>query len=298
MSREFSAASDLEQFSKKRSTRACETMKQKRRGREIFGKEVKNQDFGNIVLVESLYPPKATMPRHTHETAHVSVVLQGNFTEISGRQERSSEASTLIIHPPDEDHAVTFHDTGARVFSFHIKPQLHERIRDFTKILDAPVAFQGGRPTWLAVELYHESKTLDAVAPLMLEALALEIVAAISRRAGSLRERSIPHWLGQAREYLHAHFAEHISFAVLAETAGVHPVYLAREFRRAFCCTMGEYVRRLRIETACRKISGSDLPLDEIALAVGFYDQSHFSNVFKRLTGTTPSQYRASFRRR
>ena len=273
-------------------------MKSKKRHREIFGKEVKSQDFGNFVLVESLYPPKATMPRHTHEIAHVSIVLQGNFTEVSGRKARSSEASTLIIHPPDEDHAVTFHNTGARVFSFHIKPQMHERIRDFTKILDAPAALPGGQPAWLAAQLYRESKTPDEVAPLMVEALALEIIGATSRRAESLRERGMARWLERAREYLHAHFAEKILFSALAELVGVHQVYLAREFRRAFGCTMGEYVRRLRIETACRKISISDLPFDEIALTVGFYDQSHFSNVFKRLTGTTPAQYRAIFRQR
>lgn len=238
------------------------------------------------------------MPRHTHETAHVSLVLQGSFTEIIGRKERFNEASTLIIHPPGEDHAVTFHANRARVFSFHIKPQLHKRIHSFTKILDAPAAFRGGQPTWLAAQLYRESKTLDEVAPLMFEALALEVIAATSRRADSLRERGMPRWMEQAREYLHAHFAENISFAVLAETVGVHPVYLAREFRRAFSCTMGEYVRRLRIETACREISESDLPFDELALAVGFYDQSHFSNAFKRLTGTTPAQYRATFRQR
>jgi AraC family transcriptional regulator len=273
-------------------------VKEQKRRREIFGRVIKHEDCGDFVLVESLYPPKTTMPRHTHETAHISVVLQGNFTELSGRRARSSEASTLIIHPPDEDHAVKFHDAGARVFSFKIKPRLHERIRDFTNVLDAPAVFQGGRPTWLAVELYRESKTLDAVAPLMMEALALEIIAAASRRADNLRERSIPRWLRQAREYLHAHFAGKLSFAVLAKIVGVHPVYLAREFRRAFGCTMGEYVRRLRIETACRKMTNSELPLDEIALVVGFYDQSHFSNVFKRLTGATPSQYRAAFRRR
>lgn len=273
-------------------------MKQKKRPREIFGRLVKNQDFDSLTLIESVYPPRATMPRHTHETAHVSIVLRGSFTERCGHKERSSEASTLIIHPPDEDHAVTFHGAGARVFSFHVKAQLHERVRDFTKILDAPATFQGGRPTLLAAQLYRESKTPDGVAPLMVEALALEIVAAVSRRADSLRERSVPRWLGRAREHLHAHFAESVSFTSLAETVGVHPVYLAREFRRAFGRTMGEYVRGLRIETACRAISGSDLPFDEIALAVGFYDQSHFSNAFKRWTGTTPAQYRATFRRR
>jgi quercetin dioxygenase-like cupin family protein len=111
-------------------------MNLKKHLKEVFGKEVKNQDFGDFVLVESLYSPTATMPRHTHETAHFSIALQGNFTEVSGSKTRSSEASTLIIHPPDEDHAVMFHNSGARVFSFHIKPQMHERIRDYTNILD------------------------------------------------------------------------------------------------------------------------------------------------------------------
>ncbi|HKS28719.1 MAG TPA: hypothetical protein VJS44_12910, partial [Pyrinomonadaceae bacterium] len=69
-----------------------------KRRREIFGREVERQDLGDFVLVESLYPPAATMPRHTHETAHVSVVLEGNFTEKSGRRERSSETASLIVH--------------------------------------------------------------------------------------------------------------------------------------------------------------------------------------------------------
>ncbi|HKS26636.1 MAG TPA: AraC family transcriptional regulator, partial [Pyrinomonadaceae bacterium] len=185
-----------------------------------------------------------------------------------------------------------------RVFSFHVKPGMHERIRDFTKILDAPHALRGGPPVWLAAQLYRASKTTDSVAALMLESLVLEIVAATSTRADALRERVIPRWLERAREYLHAHFTENISSIALGRMVGAHPVYLAREFRRAFDCTMGEYVRRLRIEAACRKISGSDVPLADIALSVGFYDQSHFSNAFKRVTSLTPVQYRAIFHRR
>jgi AraC family transcriptional regulator len=271
-------------------------MQIKKRERQRFGKALKSRDFGNFSLLESLYPSKATMPRHTHKIAHVSFVLQGSFTETCGRAERFSKPSTLIIHPPGEEHAVTFHDAGARIFSFHINPQLLERIRDFTKIIDNPAAFCGGQPAWLAAQLYRESRETDAVAPLMLEALAFEIIAATSRRADSLRERQIPKWLKQAQEYLHARYAENISFSALAEAVGAHPVYLAREFRREFRCTMGEYLRRLRIEKSCREISGSNAPLNEIALKFGFYDQSHFTNIFKRLTGTTPAQYRAIFR--
>jgi AraC family transcriptional regulator len=264
--------------------------------RKIFGKEIRTQEFENLALVESIYPANAIMPRHTHEIAHVSFVLKGNFTEICGRKERSSGRSTLIIHPPDEDHSVAFHEVGARIFSFRVKNKLLDRVRDFTRIFDAPATFVGGQTSWLAAQLYRESSATDTVSPLMIEALSFEIIAAASRRAANLHERNVPKWLKQAQEYLHAHFDENISLTALAEIVGAHPVYLAREFRRAYGCTMGEYVRRLRIETACREITNSDLPLNDIALALGFYDQSHFTNVFKRQTGITPARYRAIFR--
>jgi AraC family transcriptional regulator len=79
---------------------------------------------------------------------------------------------------------------------------------------------------------------------------------------------------------------------------GVHPVHLAREFRRHFRCTPGEYVRRLRVESAARALSHSDAPLAQIGLAAGFSHQAHFCRVFKRHTGMTPSEFRSALRSR
>jgi AraC family transcriptional regulator len=67
---------------------------------------------------------------------------------------------------------------------------------------------------------------------------------------------------------------------------------LSREFRRYYSCTVGEYVRHLRIEYACRLLSASNASLAEIALAAGFFDQSHFARNFKWQTGMTPHEYR------
>ncbi|MBA3784476.1 MAG: helix-turn-helix domain-containing protein, partial [Acidobacteria bacterium] len=53
-------------------------------------------------------------------------------------------------------------------------------------------------------------------------------------------------------------------------------------------------VRRLRVENACREMIKSETSLVEIALAAGFSSQSHFSSVFKRMTGMTPAMYRAN----
>lgn len=253
------------------------------------------RELADFSLVESFYPPGARMARHTHELAHISIVLRGAYSERYGQRDRLAAPSLLVIHPPGEDHSVAFKETGAHVFSVHCKPLWLERVRDYSKILDSPADFRGGIPASLALRLYHEFREMDAVAPLMIESLALEIVAAIWRQGREVNEKT-PRWLERARESIHANFAGQVTLGGIAAAVGVHPVYLAGRFRKQYGCTVGEYVRRLRIEAACRELSGADAPLSEIAANTGFYDQSHFTNAFKRLTGLTPSQYRAAFR--
>jgi transcriptional regulator GlxA family with amidase domain len=64
-------------------------------------------------------------------------------------------------------------------------------------------------------------------------------------------------------------------------------------FRRVFRATVGEYVRRLRVDAAQRMLTNSDISLAQIALETGFADQSHLTRVFRRATGLTPKLYRA-----
>jgi AraC family transcriptional regulator len=75
-------------------------------------------------------------------------------------------------------------------------------------------------------------------------------------------------------------------------------MHLAREFRRHFGCSVGEYGRKLRIDLVCVELVRTRAALSEIALACGFFDQSHFTRVFKRQTGFSPAAYRAAFRGR
>jgi AraC family transcriptional regulator len=84
----------------------------------------------------------------------------------------------------------------------------------------------------------------------------------------------------------------------IAKSVGTHPVHLARAFRQHHYCTIGEYIRKLRVEFACCEITTTDSSLAEIAARTGFYDQSHFSRTFKRIIGVTPREYRAAFRSR
>src|SRR5260221_476491 len=90
----------------------------------------------------------------------------------------------------------------------------------------------------------------------------------------------------------------HGASTLLFRHVGVHPVPLARTFRRVHRMTFAGYVRQVRIEFARRELAVSGAPLGDIAVAAGFCDQSHFSRLFKRYTGQTPAEYRLTFQPR
>ena len=137
---------------------------------------------------------------------------------------------------------------------------------------------------------------MDSASPLAIEGLVLELVADLSRRLSRISERRPARWLKRARDILHAHPSETIRLNDVARAVEIHPVHLAREFRKAYGCTLGEYLRGLRIELCCARLASCDDSLVEIALTAGFSSQSHFSRVFKRHTGITPTEYRSSYR--
>jgi AraC family transcriptional regulator len=208
--------------------------------------------------------------------------------------------SSLSFHPSGERHSEHFDGAGARLFSIQTSQRLLESVREYSIVLDDSAVFRGGLLAQFALRLYGEYRRMDDVSPLAIEGLALEIMAEASRRFVRLRERQspAPRWLRQAAEILHAQFSETLTLSALAQSVGVHPVHLARTFRQQYRCTVGDYVRRLRVEAACRALSTSDTPLAEVALLAGFSSQSHLSTTFKQHTGMTPTEYRSAFRPR
>jgi AraC family transcriptional regulator len=264
--------------------------------RPFFGRSVQNLELAALLLSETRYPPHLKMPVHSHEPTYISFVLRGAYAERYGRRLRTCKASTLIIHPSAEHHAVEFHNAGAHIFRIEIKSQWLERVREYSTVLDRPADFNGSRASWLMARLYHEFRERDGVSPLAIEGLVLEMLAEVARPSSRLSTGRPPRWLERAREYLDTNFVKNTSLQSIAELVGVHPVYLAREFRSHYHLTIGDYVRQLRIQSARHQISESDASFIEIASAVGFCDQSHFTRTFKRLTGMTPTQYRATLR--
>jgi AraC-like DNA-binding protein len=98
--------------------------------------------------------------------------------------------------------------------------------------------------------------------------------------------------LTPALEYALAHYRQRISVEDLAGRAGLSASQLQREFRRLFGMSVGDYLLRLRILMAQRRLRETADAIGRIATDCGFYDQSHFTRAFKTHTGLPPQQYR------
>lgn len=83
-----------------------------------------------------------------------------------------------------------------------------------------------------------------------------------------------------------------ITLEAMAEKAGMSPKYFCRFFRELTDKTPVEYLNTYRIERAARKLTGTDLPVTEIAFSCGFNDLSYFIKTFKHYKGMTPREFR------
>jgi AraC family transcriptional regulator len=178
---------------------------------------------------------------------------------------------------------------------FEIPSRWIEKLRADSLALRITSELCGGALPQLCAKLYREFNKTDRAAKFAIEGLALEMLAEAARQPNH-GIRTAPPWLKQARAIIVEHFAETLQLAQIAAEVGVHPVYLATAFRQKFGVTIGEFVRRLRIEHACAELMKGDLSLAAIALQAGFVDQSHFSRVFKLYVGITPHKYRRTVR--
>ncbi|HYF49442.1 MAG TPA: AraC family transcriptional regulator [Planctomycetota bacterium] len=97
--------------------------------------------------------------------------------------------------------------------------------------------------------------------------------------------------------YVAQHYSEALTLEDLSARVHLHPTYFSNMFRKAAGIAPMAFLQRFRIERAQALLSSSDLPVNEVAQRVGFTDPYHFSRVFKKVTGSSPSQFQESVRR-
>jgi AraC family transcriptional regulator len=257
-------------------------------GRITFGE----LNVSGFVVTETLHEPGLTLPRHDHEYANINFTLDGSFRETVGNRPQECEIGSLLVRPPGEPHGNQYGPEGAHCLVVEVSPPRLDDIRAFTSIFETPAYVKGGALSLTMRRIYDELRGQGCGFELIIEGLILEVLGQTFRQNNLRNCSAPPRWLTQAQELVHQHFAEKLSLHVIADAVQIDPSHLARTFRKYYRCSIGEYVRRLRIEYAAQEILKSAASLTEISLAAGFSDQSHFTHEFKRQLRTTPAEYK------
>ncbi len=111
-------------------------------------------------------------------------------------------------------------------------------------------------------------------------------------------ERAEPRDIWKARKFIEEHSAEHLSLGKVAKAVGINATHLSEKFKQVTGRKFVDYVARIRFEAAGKLLEDVDLRISEIAFAVGFQSLSQFNRVFKKLSGKSPSEYRAVYLKR
>jgi AraC family transcriptional regulator len=153
----------------------------------------------------------------------------------------------------------------------------------------------------LGTELLREARRGASTGALYVEGLSIAILGFLRERHGTARARpptaAAPRLSERQRakliDFVTAHLGEDLSVSRLAEQAALSPFHFARAFKASFELSPHRYVQQQRIDRATRLLrSAADRSIADIAFELGFSSQAHFTEVFRRHTGTTPGRLR------
>jgi AraC family transcriptional regulator len=256
----------------------------------FFGRVLSRSRAPGFSLTETVYRRGEDLPRHAHERAFFCLTLDGAYTE---RTLRTGETAygpwTAVFHPAGEIHTTRMGVHGGRVLNVEVDPDRLDEMGGLAPPPLAAVDHGGGELVWLLARLRRAAHAGKASGSLDAEALGTELVATVSRSVH--QEARPPLWLARVAERL-ADDGPEPSVRELAREAGVHPVHVARTFRRFHGVPPGTWRRRLRVRRACALLVSARVSIAEAAAFAGFADQSHFTRALRSVLGETPAAFR------
>ena len=185
-----------------------------------------------------------------------------------------------------DDHSIASQSSGL----WAISAGLAFNITDDHELLEKGMLIYDALYSW-AKHLQKEKHTQNPTEKLLLQVFNTYLDQKTNTKVKT------PGWAKELKEIIQDQIDTNLSLSLkeISEGLNIHPAYVSREFSKYFNnLSFGEYIRKLRIEKAIDLLNNTNQSLSEIAYLTGFSDQSHFTRIFKKHTGKSPSGYKKS----
>jgi AraC family transcriptional regulator len=231
------------------------------------------------------YAPGERHAPHTDRWSRISFVLRGGYREESRAGAIRMGPGDILLKSCEVVHEDAYGERGAVLLALEFSGDDAFRhsvgMRCWRKREDA-------QAIRMAVCLLEAALRGDGAA---IEAIGADLLA--SSHEDGARTRRSPAWLLRLKRDLETEGLKTVDVAARARAAGVHPAHASRLFRRCFGVSPTEHAQTHSIRRALEMMNVSGAALSDVALAAGFYDQSHMNRVFRRVCGCAPGAYRA-----
>lgn len=243
---------------------------------------------------------KLSYKKHFHEEYSLGIVDEGTSSIWYDGKHVDIEPGNLVFIPPNIPHACNPHDEGNWKYKMlFIHPEWIRNLIEYEREFHKPIIWRNDmrQPCKDLMTEMVDCLTGPAT-PLEKESVILtvfvELIKTIVDREKfinvSCTERTK---LKRVKDYLHDHFLERVTLETLEKVSGLSKFHLVHLFKREYNIPPHAYQTLLRINFAKRELC-SQRCIADVAVDVGFFDQSHFTKVFKNYVGVTPEKYQRS----
>jgi AraC family transcriptional regulator len=248
---------------------------------------LQQRDF-RVVLTECA--PDVRLPRHQHRHAFLSFLFAGDYAEGSVGRMRDCRPGDVTWHPAGDCHEVLHGPATVRSLQVEFIGESFEKM-DFSGLPRRRSTARVAEARLPAMDIRREVAHPDRFSNLAIRGSILSLLACLGREFQSGGEERL---IAAISDAIRASFPDLPDIEALASELGLAPARLLAAYRRRSGEGLRATVQRLRLEHAIHLLRDSDLPLAQIAIECGYYDQSHFSHAFARAMAHTPSAWRRS----
>lgn len=246
----------------------------------------------------------------------ISGSIKGNFQHNGGRWGNAALDNKHWIMGPAKGNAMDWRwkanspeNIPLSVIDFHLAPKVMEDMATQALDIDGKSAIEmphklnvrDQQLEKLALYIFNESKKDNPYGQLFIDTAAqLFSVHLLNNHCIMTNKRVIQESKStltsdrfkKVKDFIEEHIQEDLSLPELANSVNLSVYHFSREFKQTTGCSPYQYVTQRRIDKAKHLLATTSLPIDHIAWQVGIKRLSHFSTLFKRSVGVTPTAYR------
>lgn len=241
-----------------------------------------NTNYGTISLVD--YKNKVSEEWHYHENIHLSLILQGGNLESRKKEDLQVSTGQILLYDEGELHCNKYTTFPSKNLNIELSNDFFNQ--NEIKFDSQKLTNKNTFSSYLKlVNIYHELNLYDSYTSDSIEIILYDLFS-------NNLNRSKPNWLKNLIEIIEDRWNEFIPLNELAYLLNVHPVTISKYFRKYLNCTLGDYMRIVKLKRAFYFLLNSKELITQIAFTCGFSDQSHMTKVFKSYVGFTPKEIR------